>query len=348
MEPDRVLAMPGMRTFSVSANRGNDRVSCNQHGVFIGSVPLLEQVDGYWTARPATELNHELTICYRLPVDIAAKANGLSLIAHALNRGDFAIAAITAVQMQIPDPPSLAKGWENPGEIARRARELARSGLLKFWDPAKHPRAGVPPNPGWFAPTAEESDGAMPVAMRFRPWEKPPILEGDESGGVPRGTLELPFPSGLPRLPWSDETPTDPTTPEGAPKSWTPADPKSKLPFMSESEPQLSPRKEDEPTSGIFRSGDEPPIELQSGYDGPAKSMPLGTDGFDAYTRAHVEGHAAALMRQREISEGTLEINNTDICTNCLRNLPKMLPPGSVLHVILPGGQTIDFQGVTP
>jgi hypothetical protein len=117
---------------------------------------------------------------------------------------------------------------------------------------------------------------------------------------------------------------------------------------MGETPPQLAPFKEDGPTSGVFTSGDNPPIELQSGKDGPAKSIPLGTDGFDAYTRSHVEGHAAALMREGGITEGTLEINNPDICVNCERNLPTMLPPRSTLHVILPGGRTIDFKGTTP
>lgn len=105
-----MLAMPGMRSFAVSAVPSADGISCNAQGVFIGHVPLLEKVDGRWMPRRAAELNEELTACYRLPVDIAAKANALSLIAHALNRGDVAMAAIAAVQMQFPDPPSLAKG----------------------------------------------------------------------------------------------------------------------------------------------------------------------------------------------------------------------------------------------
>jgi hypothetical protein len=201
MEPDRMFAMPGMRGFAVSAAQRADGASCNAQGVFIGHVPLLEKVDGRWTPRRATELNDELTACYRLTVEIAAKANALSLIAHALNRGDLAMAAIAAVQMQIPDPPRLAKRQEKPEDIVRRARELARSGLLKFWDPALHPRAGVPPNPGWFVPDGQGSEAARvePAAMRWPPWQKPEILEGGGGGGAPRGQLE--FPSI--RWPWS-------------------------------------------------------------------------------------------------------------------------------------------------
>lgn len=133
-----------------------------------------------------SELNSELTSCYRLPIDIAAKANALALIASALNRRDFAMAAIAAVQMQIPDPPPLAKGQENPDDIARRARELARSGLLKFWNPAKHPRAGTPPNAGWFAPVQGDSErpDVIPVSMADK---KPGSLTNDDlpTGGAP-------------------------------------------------------------------------------------------------------------------------------------------------------------------
>lgn len=252
--------------------------------------------------------------------------------------------------MQIPDPPALVKHVETPSQINRRALELYRSGLLKWWDPNKHPRTDTPPNPGWFAPVTEESEApaVVPAAMVWPPWKKPDILEGGGGGGVPRGTLELPFSGGLPRLPGLGEAPARLSAPVATPRFWTPSDPSSKLPFMSKSEPQLAPYVEGGPTSGIFKAGDDPAIELQSGYDGPAKSIPLGTDGFDAYTRGHVEGHAAALMRQWGITEGTLEINNPDICVSCLKNLPTMLPAGSTLHVVLPNGKTIDFQGIAP
>ena len=47
------------------------------------------------------------------------------------------------------------------------------------------------------------------------------------------------------------------------------------------------------PTSGMLRtpSGD---FELVSGVGGPASAMPKGASGFDAWTRTHVEGDAAA------------------------------------------------------
>lgn len=154
-----MLAMVGARGFALAAERANGGVYCGAEGVFVGNVPLLKRdgMAGAWSACPIAELNHELTDHYRLPVDIAVKANSLALIAHALNRGDLAMAAIATVQMQLPDPP-IANTAETYGEVTTRAAELDRCGLLKFWDPLKHPRLGGPPNSGWFAPT-DGSDG---------------------------------------------------------------------------------------------------------------------------------------------------------------------------------------------
>jgi hypothetical protein len=95
-----MLGMPGLRTFSLSATPENDGVSCSEHGVFVGRVPLLERACVTWIVRPIAELNDELTISYRLPVDITSKANALALVAAAFNRGDRAMAAIACARMQ--------------------------------------------------------------------------------------------------------------------------------------------------------------------------------------------------------------------------------------------------------
>jgi len=100
-------------------------------------------------------------------------------------------------------------------------------------------------------------------------------------------------------------------------------------------------------TSGVLRTaaGD---TELLSGWEGPASSMPRGSAGFDIVTRTHVEGHAAALMGQQGVGEGTLFINNPSICTSCTKLLPSMLPPGVNLKVVLPNGSTVPFTGRIP
>jgi hypothetical protein len=68
---------------------------------------------------------------------------GLATVASALNANDPGLARIAAVHLRIPDLPSLT---------ARDDMEAADI-LIKSvdWNPALHPRAGAPPNPGWFA-----------------------------------------------------------------------------------------------------------------------------------------------------------------------------------------------------
>jgi SCP1.201-like deaminase len=354
-----MFAMPGLRAFSLAA-RGRGGVSCDADGVFVGDVPLLlHKQSPYrtsaWSVRPIEELNGELTALYRVPIDAARKANALALIATALNRGDLAMAAIATVQMQFPDPPALAKDVETDEELTRRAAELHRSGLLKFWDPAKHPRVGAPPNPGWFAPVGEEPEAATVVPVTDDPAheshpEEHPAWHPDTFGGGRRsGALEtqpslplgLPFPRLGPR-PSSTGVPAKP--PSSPPRPQLPSEPPPKLPLPPQA-PQLAPYTPGGKTSGIFQSGDFTQ-ELQSGYDGPASSMPRGSPGFDRYTRTHVEGHAAALMRQQGITDGTLYINNPKICDNCTELLPTMLPQGSKLRVVLPDGTVKLFEGL--
>jgi hypothetical protein len=163
-----MTTMPGLRAFSLSAKgRG---VSCDADGVFVGDVALLQRLKiggagAHWHVRPIGELEAALTATYRLPIDTARKANALRLIATALNCGDLTLAAIATVRLQFPDPPPLTKTFETDEQIAHRAADLARSGLLKFWDPAKHPRTGEPPNPGWFASTGDGEEPATDIGM---------------------------------------------------------------------------------------------------------------------------------------------------------------------------------------
>ncbi len=95
----------------------------------------------------------------------------------------------------------------------------------------------------------------------------------------------------------------------------------------------------------MFQS-DTTDADLISGVDGPAASMQ--GNGFDRATRTHVEGHAAAIMRREGIAYGRLYINNPEICGSCARLLPRMLPPGSTLDVVLPNGGVVSFRGAKP
>ena len=108
--------------------------------------------------------------------------------------------------------------------------------------------------------------------------------------------------------------------------------------------PELPPFNSGGKTSGVLRTPDGD-IPLQSGWNGPAQAIPRGTSGFDIVTRTHVEGHAAALMRQQGITDATLNINNPAICVSCTRLLPRMLPPDSTMIVVLPDGTPVIFKG---
>ena len=55
----------------------------------------------------------------------------------------------------------------------------------------------------------------------------------------------------------------------------------------------------------------------------------------------HVEGHAAAIMWQHNVKDGTLIVDRP-MCAICARDLPSALPPGATLRVVSEGeGLTI-------
>ena len=67
------------------------------------------------------------------------------------------------MQLRIPDLFDFrARAALEAEDRLIKAELLARAG----WDPDKHPRAGTPPNPGWFAPT--EGAGAEGSASESR------------------------------------------------------------------------------------------------------------------------------------------------------------------------------------
>ena len=90
-----------------------------------------------------------------------------------------------------------------------------------------------------------------------------------------------------------------------------------------------------EKTSGVLIV-DGKEYVLISGRNGPASEIPLGSSGFNGITKTHVEGHAAAIMKQNSSTYGTLWINNTP-CESCNLNLPYMLPNDAIMRVIVLG-----------
>jgi hypothetical protein len=153
-----LLALPIERFFRLS----EAGVRCGPDGLYVGPTPLIARAGAGWAARPRAELEEELSDLYGLPIDLGGREDRLAGIARAFARGEPALAAIGALLLRFPDPPSLAKGAPARGS-AELARRLFDSGLLdKDWDPAKHPRVGEPPNPGWFAAKPEDVSSAGP------------------------------------------------------------------------------------------------------------------------------------------------------------------------------------------
>jgi hypothetical protein len=81
-----------------------------------------------------------------------------------LNANDPCLARIAAVHLKIPDLPSSAvrDALEAEDSLIKYARD---EGGGSDWNPALHPRAGAPPNPGWFVPTDGEHDDASRVRI---------------------------------------------------------------------------------------------------------------------------------------------------------------------------------------
>jgi hypothetical protein len=179
------------RRFGLSEMPGSG-VSCDENGLFVGEVPLLERVGAtnnlqQWQARSVSDLNRELSRRYGLPVEFGEKIGGLRTIARALCRGDLIHARIATLHLQIPDPPGLTKSAHTTSEILDLARQLKASGLLKAdWDPTKHPRwsAGSPDSIGGeFAPAGIVPGGA---------------ITGDSSAPVIPVQLTIPVPLDVP------------------------------------------------------------------------------------------------------------------------------------------------------
>jgi hypothetical protein len=224
-----MAALPVSQFFRLS----DDGVRCDRNGLFVGDAPMLERAPksggGYaWTLRRADEQDRDLGACYGFPVDVAAKRDRLAGVARALERGDLALAQISALLLRFPDPPSLAKGRLARGS-AELARQLFASGLLKAnWDSSQHPRTGEPPNPGWFAPkddapvqVAENDEGPRPTMT-----DAPPAPDGfapilnEHKPLVPKEVEVEPPPGGEPE---PEPTPpgaseTEPAKPSRSPR----------------------------------------------------------------------------------------------------------------------------------
>jgi hypothetical protein len=108
--------------------------------------------DGRYALRPRADLERLLGRAFGNGISLDRLMPGFRVVACALDERNLCLAQIAAVQLRVPDLPDLLarRSMEAEDLLIKRARDderLARNG----WDPAEHPRAGVPPNRGWFA-----------------------------------------------------------------------------------------------------------------------------------------------------------------------------------------------------
>jgi hypothetical protein len=144
------------------AGESNLGPACTADGLLLGRTHLIERRDGRFVVREQGEIQRLFSRAYHDASAVGPIMSGLGTVAAALNAGDRCLACIAAVHLRIPDLP----------DFFARDRMEAEDALIKYargeepdpeWDPAKHPRTGAPPNPGWFAPTDVGSNESSPV-----------------------------------------------------------------------------------------------------------------------------------------------------------------------------------------
>ena len=140
------------------AGDDNLGLACSDDGLIIGRTPLIEKRDGHFVVRQQHDIERLLSRAYRAEIRADRLMSGLTSVARALNADDQCLARIAAVHLRIPDIPdrTARDAMEAMDVFVKYARD--ESGGDSNWNPALHPRAGTPPNPGWFAPTEGAGD----------------------------------------------------------------------------------------------------------------------------------------------------------------------------------------------
>ncbi len=151
----------------------------------LGRTPLIERQHGRFVVRYQAEIERLLARAYGREREQAGRLmSSLATVAAALNANDHCLARIAAVHLKIRDLPDAE---------TRHALEVEDT-LLKStdWNPDLHPRAGMPPNPGWFAPT----EGSSEETPSTRITSNDNSTSGSEVSPNPRGDDWVRLPPG--------------------------------------------------------------------------------------------------------------------------------------------------------
>jgi hypothetical protein len=147
------------KVWCLSEDSGGDNLGLafSEQGLLLGGTVLIERRDGCFVVRERGEIERLLRHAYGENFGVDRVMPGLTTVAAALNANDQGLARIAAVHLRLPDlPDRIARdGMAALDVLIKYARD---EGSEENWNPALHPRAGTPPNPGWFAPTGSGGD----------------------------------------------------------------------------------------------------------------------------------------------------------------------------------------------
>jgi hypothetical protein len=163
------------------ASESNLGLACTDDGLFLGRTPLIERHGGQFVVRDRSEIERLLRRVDQRGLAVDRLMPGLACVASAMNANDPCLARIAAVHLRVPDLPN----------EAARDRMEAEDAVIKSadWNPALHPRIGIPPNPGWFAPT----DGSSEASSWTRTAQNDdPIWRSDAAQSIGENRVVLP------------------------------------------------------------------------------------------------------------------------------------------------------------
>ena len=155
--------IPRIWRLSETSDHNNLGLACTEQGLLLGRTPLIERRGGRFVVRERYAIEQLLSHAYRTSFSAGRIMSGLATVAAALNADDQCLARIAAVHLRLTDLPDrdARDGMEAIDFLLKYARD---EGGGDAWNPALHPRAGTPPNPGWFAPTG--GDGGESSSTR--------------------------------------------------------------------------------------------------------------------------------------------------------------------------------------
>lgn len=140
-------------------------VECDEEGPRVAGVRLLDKAQDArrgerWRVPALPEIETRLRRAYDRRIGAGDKLGALHAVARALDDGELARAQIATLLLRLPNPPE-AGAESSDGHILDKA--LNDNGwLVKEWESDDHPRAGVAPNPGWFAPKDKDEPSSKP------------------------------------------------------------------------------------------------------------------------------------------------------------------------------------------